>query len=148
MLKGMDLRIQVKYKSKSTSILTKLYLKVEKYHKTAEDEKIKIYIGTISKFTLYSDFSTFNIYFLQVPERLYGEGNIKITGVKRIQVTNDYLDHDQYKRKCQNETTYEDCVTESYLNLLKQRCSCLPFILQNANDIDKVSNNFIMNRFV
>ena len=73
----------------------------------------------------------------EVPERFYGSGSIRIKGVKQIHVTNDYLDLDSQSRGCQNENTYEDCVTELYLDLLSEECKCLPFNLQNFSDKDR-----------
>ena len=73
----------------------------------------------------------------EVPERFYGSGSIRIKGVKQIHVTTDYLDLDSQSRGCQNENTYEDCVTELYLDLLSEECKCLPFNLQNFSDKDR-----------
>ena len=74
-----------------------------------------------------------------VPEKFYGSGSIRIKGIKRIQVTKTYLDDlDLQTKGCQNETTYEDCVTELYLDLLKEECKCLPFNLQNFSKQDEI----------
>ena len=76
--------------------------------------------------------------YFPVPEKFYGSGSIKIKGVKQIQVTDHYLHLDLQTRGCQNETTYEDCVTELYLELLMEECKCLPFNLQNFSKQDEI----------
>ena len=73
-----------------------------------------------------------------VPEKFYGSGSIRIKGIKQIQVTDDYLGLDLQARGCQNENTYEDCVTELYLDLLMEECKCLPFNLQNFSKQDEI----------
>ena len=69
--------------------------------------------------------------YFPVPEKFYGSGSIRIKGIKEIKVTDEYLGLNSQTKGCQNETTYEDCVTELYLDLLKDECKCLPFNLQN-----------------
>ena len=84
--------------------------------------------------------------YFPVPEKFYGSGSIRIKGIKQIQVTDDYLGLDLQTRGCQNETMYEDCVTELYLDLLKEECKCLPFNLQNFSkreEIKKVLMEFM-----
>ena len=78
-----------------------------------------------------------------MPEKFYGSGNIRIKGVKHVQVTDDYLGLDLQTRGCQNETMYEDCVTELYLDLLKEECKCLPFNLQNFSKQNEIEQVFI-----
>ena len=73
-----------------------------------------------------------------VPEKFYWSGSIRIKGIKQIQVTDDYLDLDLQTRGCQNDNTYEDCITEFYLGLLKEECKCLPFNLQNFSKQDEI----------
>ena len=77
-----------------------------------------------------------------MPEKFYGSGNIRIKGVKHVQVTDDYMGLDLQTRGCQNDKTYEDCVTEMYLDLLKERCKCLPFTLQNFSKQDENNKVF------
>ena len=73
-----------------------------------------------------------------VPEKFYGNGTIRIKGVKQVQVTDDYSGLDLQTRGCQNENNYEDCVTQLYLDLLKKECKCLPFNLQNYSKQDEI----------
>ena len=54
-------------------------------------------------------------------------------------MTDDYLGLDLQTRGCQNDNTYEDCVTEEYLDLLKEECNCLPFNLQNFSTEDEIT---------
>ena len=74
-----------------------------------------------------------------VPEKFYGNGTIRIKGVKQVKVTDDYLGLDLQTRGCQNDNTYEDCVTQLYLDLLKKECKCLPFNLQNYSKQDEIN---------
>ena len=112
-------------------------LKVEQYYKPDEEEKVKIYIGAISKFVLSHSFRC-KYQFFAVPEKFYGSGNIRIKGVKQVQVTNDYSSLDLQTRGCQNEQYFEDCVTELYLDLLNKTCKCLPFHLQNFSKQNEI----------
>ena len=79
-----------------------------------------------------------NMLVFAVPEKFYGSGNIRIKGVKQVQVTNDYLRLDMQTRGCQIESTYEDCVTDLYLDMLNEECNCLPFNLKNFSKHDDI----------
>ena len=50
----------------------------------------------------------------------------KLGVVKEITVTPAFLDIGEETRDCQNETTYEICTTEEYLEMLIKTCNCLP----------------------
>ena len=78
-----------------------------------------------------------------MPEKFYGGGNIRIKGVKQVQITNDYLRLDMQTRGCQNDNTYEDCVTDLYLDSLMEECNCLPFNLQNYSKQDWINEVLI-----
>ena len=116
--------------------------KVDRYYKPDEEEKAKIFIGSIREFIYTSiHFSSNSLLFFSVPVKLYGGGNIKLNAIKQVKVTDDYLKFDSQTRGCQNEKTYEDCVTDLYLGLLRENCKCLPFHLQNfgkQNELKKV----------
>ena len=61
----------------------------------------------------------------------FGEGNYELGNIQMVETTEDFKTMSQSVRECQTETTFEDCVTKKYLELLIKRCSCLPFHLQN-----------------
>ena len=77
--------------------------------------------------------------YFPVPEKFYGSGSIRIKGIKEIKVTDEYLGLNSQTKGCQNETTYEDCVTEVYIDMLKKECDCLPFNLQNLSTEDEIN---------
>ena len=77
-----------------------------------------------------------------MPEKFYGGGNIRIKGVKQVQVTNDYLRLDMKTRGCQNDNTYEVCVTDLYLDSLREKCNCLPFNLKHFGKQDDSNTVF------
>ena len=91
-------------------------------------------------FSLYTHFvKSMYLHFFAEPDIFYGNGTIRIKGVKQVKVTDDYLSLDLQTRGCQNDSTYEDCVTEVYLDLLKEECDCLPFHLQNFSTEDEIT---------
>ena len=56
--------------------------------------------------------------------------------VKEIITTDAYNSMDENIRGCQTESSYEDCVTQKYLKILKNKCKCLPFNLQNYSSAE------------
>ena len=69
----------------------------------------------------------------------FGEGNFRLGDVKQIETTPDFDTLDEEARECQLESTYEECVTNNYLDTLKKDCGCLPFNLQNySSSIEEV----------
>ena len=70
----------------------------------------------------------------------YGEGNFRLGDVRMVSTTQDFHSLGEETRGCQSESSFEDCVTEKYLEKLIAECSCLPFSLQNyTNDKKKVT---------
>ena len=65
------------------------------------------------------------------PFELNGEGNFKLGDVKQIRTTPDFTSMDKNTIGCQTESSYEDCITHKYLEMLWKKCDCLPFHLQN-----------------
>ena len=66
----------------------------------------------------------------------YGEGNFRLGDVKQIRTTADFTSMDKDIIGCQTDTSYENCVTDMYLEALINECSCLPYSLQNyTNDM-------------
>ena len=70
----------------------------------------------------------------------YGEGNFRLGDVRMVSTTQDFHSLGEETRGCQSKLSFEDCVTEKYLEALTAECSCLPFSLQNyTNDKKKVT---------
>ena len=61
----------------------------------------------------------------------FGEGHFRLGNIKEITTTSDFETLTEESRECQLESSFEDCVTEKYLEALKEECRCLPFNLQN-----------------
>ena len=115
-------------------------MKLKNITNLTKKKKSKSLLEQLVSFFYYSQFfqTLCYIFFIPVPERFYGNGSIRIKGVKHVQVTNDYLRLDLQTRGCQNDNTYEGCVTNLYLDSLKERCKCLPFSLQNFSKHDEI----------
>ena len=62
---------------------------------------------------------------------LHGDGNFKLENVKQMTITKDFMALDEQSRKCQTKISFEDCVTQKYLESMKAICKCLPYNLQN-----------------
>ena len=76
------------------------------------------------------------------PLELSGEGTYAITAVKEIKVTEDFLGQDEKTKKCQDKVSFEDCITEQYLDKLVELCKCVPYRLRNFTKNDQVMKNF------
>ena len=61
----------------------------------------------------------------------FGEGHFRLGNIKQITTTSDFETLTEESRECQLESSFEDCVTEKYLEALKEECRCMPFNLQN-----------------
>ena len=71
----------------------------------------------------------------------FGEGNYELGNIQEVKTTEDFRSQNIKIRECQTESTWEDCVTKRYRKLLIDRCSCLPFNLQNySSNNEQVSN--------
>ena len=83
------------------------------YEADTSDSEALIHIGTL------------------VPLKLSAEGNYGLTNIKEIEVTDKFLILDDDVKNCQNKETYEDCITNKFLESLKSECNCVPFNLRN-----------------
>ena len=63
------------------------------------------------------------------PLKKYGEGNYQITSVLEVDTPTDFDELDESVKKCQNEISYEECVTKSFLGDVISKCQCIPFEL-------------------
>ena len=56
--------------------------------------------------------------------------------MKQIKITDEFLRLDKETTKCQNEETYDDCVTKQYIVSLTQECECLPFSIAQTDKVN------------
>ena len=57
---------------------------------------------------------------------MIGEGEYNIV-VEKVDVTESYLGLSEEVRNCQNtEEDYQSCVTENFVQRVKEKCKCLP----------------------
>ena len=57
---------------------------------------------------------------------LIGEGQYNLHALKEVVVTESYLQLDRNIRRCQNDTIYEECLTNYYTDAMVKNCGCLP----------------------
>ena len=65
------------------------------------------------------------------------ENEYNLNVVKEISATESFLSMDRGISKCEDDETYDECVTKNYINDLKDRCKCLPLSL-SLNSMDEV----------
>ena len=61
----------------------------------------------------------------------YGGGHYRLTAVREIRVTEDFMGLDLKTINCQQEATIHDCQQAKYLAGLTKKCQCLPYNLGN-----------------
>ena len=62
-----------------------------------------------------------------VPLRVHGEGHYQLTSVKDVKVTQEFLSLNIEDKKCQHETTLDECRTKMYLSKMRNICKCFPY---------------------
>ena len=65
---------------------------------------------------------------LSEPYYLHGPGKLKMSSVKQIEGTANYLDLAEKKDLCQNDTSIQDCMAEKFYEK-SLNCKCVPFKL-------------------
>ena len=50
--------------------------------------------------------------------------------IKEITATESFKNMDQNVKKCQNVESFEECVTRKYIEVLVDKCNCLPIDLR------------------
>ena len=58
-----------------------------------------------------------------------------LNNLKEIITTDDFLTLDREKIGCQNDESFNDCKTGQYLDALMNQCGCLPFSIENFNQV-------------
>ena len=91
---------------------------------TADKSSAKIYIKIMSGF------------------KSFGPGSYRMTSMKRLKGTNDFLSMSQVDRKC-SLTDFEDCRRKA----LFQKCNCVPWELGSIQVSDTKYSAFLLIRF-
>ena len=58
------------------------------------------------------------------------ENECNLNVIKEITATSSFLSLDRNVRKCQDDETFEECVTSKYIDNLIKKCNCLPLDLR------------------
>ena len=58
------------------------------------------------------------------------ENECNLNVIKEITATSSFLSLDRNVRKCQDDETFDDCVTRKYIDDLIRQCNCLPLNLR------------------
>ena len=56
--------------------------------------------------------------------------------MKEISATDSFLSMDRDVSKCQDDETWDECVTRKYINDLKDKCKCLPTSLNLMDEVE------------
>ena len=67
------------------------------------------------------------------------EYSYNLNVVKEVTITNSFLTLKDSVRKCQNTETYSDCITNKFLQTLKDKCNCLPLKLAISTEDREVT---------
>ena len=62
---------------------------------------------------------------------MYGSGSYKMFAVQETKVTENFRKLTQDQRKCQLMETFEDCMNNNLIKMIKENCSCLPYELSD-----------------
>ena len=81
------------------------------------------------------------IFIVLAPFFGYGGGNYRLTAVREIKVTEEFMGLDIKTKNCQNVTNLHDCQQEKYIENLTFKCQCLPYNLRNYSAIYKGVNS-------
>ena len=68
---------------------------------------------------------------LLAPKTLYGAGNYGLTNVKQIDVTKNFLNLPTDIQLCQNDQSFEDCLTRYFKETIIRMCDCTPYQLRD-----------------
>ena len=64
------------------------------------------------------------------------ENEYNLNVVKEISATDSFLSMDRDVSKCQDDETWDECVTRKYINDLKDKCKCLPTSLNLMDEVE------------
>ena len=75
----------------------------------------------------------FNI--ISEPIHLELENEYNLNVIKEISATDSFLSMDENIRQCQDDETFNECVTKIYIHNLIDQCNCLPLNLRLTNEV-------------
>ena len=64
------------------------------------------------------------------------ENEYNLNVVKEISATESFLSMNRDVSKCQDDETWDECVTRKYINDLKDKCKCLPLSLRLLDKVE------------
>ena len=71
------------------------------------------------------------------PLHLEFDNNYNLNVIKEIKTTSSFLSMDENVRKCQDDETFDECVTKKYVENLKDECKCLPLNLRLTKEVNR-----------
>ena len=93
---------------------------------TTEERDNFIIIDSIGK--NFTSIKLMNDLYLTIPPdplHLSLENEYNLNVLKEIEVSDDFLTIDENVRNCQNDETYDDCITEKYVHTILKNCRCI-----------------------
>ena len=75
------------------------------------------------------------IYFYLEPLNLEIDNEYNLNVIKEITATSSFLSMDRNVKKCQDDRTFDDCVTIKYIDDLIKKCKCLPLNLRLTDKV-------------
>ena len=73
---------------------------------------------------------------IKEPLILEGEGQYKLTSIKEIDGTKEFLAMDDEIKLCQNSYDLEDCLGNIFVTTVLDKCNCLPYAIRTfANHV-------------
>ena len=69
---------------------------------------------------------------------MYGGGIYKLTAVKEMKATENFLNLDDRKKNCQNKETLEKCTSRNGLQDMIHKCGCIHYKMANFSKSSKV----------
>ena len=72
------------------------------------------------------------------PVSFSGDGQYNVNNFKEITVTDSFMGLDKKTRNCQKFETYNECVTNHYINKVLNQCGCSPSLLSLTKKVKKI----------
>ena len=58
------------------------------------------------------------------------ENEYNVNVIKEITTTSSFQSMERNERKCQNDKSFDECVTSNYIDNINKKCKCLPLNLR------------------
>ena len=65
------------------------------------------------------------------------ENNYNLNVIKELKTASSFFLIDETVRKCKDDLTFDECVTNKYIDELIEKCKCLPLTLRFTNEVNK-----------